>query len=86
MNGNYFIKGENSKNINRNEKQLNVGEDNKYLKINKTYFIRKSKRQEYLRFLEKKSLALRANYIMNNIQDSRGGKQELRSLYNPLNV
>ena len=86
MNENYFKKRENSTNINRNEKQIIENEDNKYTKINKTYFIRKSKRQEYLRFLEKKSLALRANYIMNNIQDSRGGKQELRSLYNPLNV
>jgi len=38
---------------------------------------------EYLKFLEKKSLALRANYIVNNIHDARGGKQELRALYNP---
>ena len=43
------------------------------------------KRKEYLKFLEKKSLSLRANIIVNNIQDSRGGKQELRSTYNPLN-
>ena len=43
------------------------------------------KKIEYLKFLEKKSLALRANFIVNNIQESRGGKQELRALYNPSN-
>ena len=42
------------------------------------------KKNEYLKFLEKKSLALRANIIVNNIQDNRGGKQELRRSYNPL--
>ena len=42
------------------------------------------KKKEYLKFLEKKSLALRANIIVNNIQDNRGGKQELRRSYNPL--
>jgi len=38
---------------------------------------------EYLKFLEKKSLSLRANFIVNNIQEKRGGKQELRASYNP---
>ena len=41
------------------------------------------KKLEYLKFLEKKSLSLRANFIVNNIQDNRGGKQELRASYNP---
>ena len=41
------------------------------------------KKKEYLKFLEKKSLALRANIIVNNIQENRGGKQELRKSYNP---
>ena len=71
--------------MNRNDRKLDE-DNNKFLKINKTYFKQKSLKQQYLRFLEKKSLALRANFIMNNIQDSRGGKQELRYLYNPLNV
>ena len=59
---------------------------NKFRKINKVSFEKKNPKKEYLRFLEKKCLALRANFIMNNIQNSRGGKQELRALYNPLNV
>ena len=42
------------------------------------------KKNEYLKFLEKKSLALRANIIVNNIQDNRGGKQDLRRSYNPM--
>lgn len=70
----------------------------KYLQKNKNKFIEESKnskfpkikeespRKEYLKFLEKKSLSLRANFIMNNIQNCRGRKQELRLLYNPLNV
>lgn len=41
------------------------------------------KKLEYLKFLEKKSLSLRANFIVNNIQDNRGGKQELRASYYP---
>ena len=41
------------------------------------------KKLEYLKFLEKKSLSLRANFIVNNIQENRGGKQELRASYNP---
>ena len=49
------------------------------LNITNLYF----RQIEYLKFLEKKSLALRANYIVNNIHDARGGKQELRALYNP---
>ena len=61
---------------------------NIFRKINKRKTIKRSSssKQEYLRFLEKKSLALRANFIMNNIQSSRGGKQNIRALYNPLNV
>ena len=61
---------------------------NIFRKINKRKTIKRSSssKQEYLRFLEKKSLALRANFIMNNIQSSRGGKQDIRALYNPLNV
>ena len=39
------------------------------------------KQIEYLKFLEKKSLSLRANFIVNNIQENRGGKQELRASY-----
>lgn len=42
------------------------------------------KQIEYLKFLEKKCLSLRANFIVNNIQENRGGKHELRSSYNPL--
>ena len=63
-----------------------IDENEKIININRTIFRQKSPKQEYLRFLEKKSLALRANYIMNNIQDNRGGKQDLRALYNPLHV
>lgn len=72
--------------MNRNIKKLDINKNNLYLKINKTYFKKQTTKQDYLRFLEKKSLALRANFIMNNIQNSRGGKQEIRALYNPLNV
>lgn len=43
-------------------------------------------KQKYLKFLENKSFILRANYIMNNIQETRGDKQKLRSSYNPLDV
>ena len=73
------------KNIYRNEKKIDEKEK-KFMNINRTHFRQKSPKQEYLRFLEKKSLALRANYIMNNIQDNRGGKQGLRTRYNPLHV
>ena len=61
---------------------------NIFRKINQRKIFKRSSssKQEYLRFLEKKSLALRANFIMNNIQSSRGGKQDIRSLYNRLNV
>lgn len=52
------------------------------LKINKTNI--HFQKIEYLKFLEKKSLALRANIIVNNIQEKRGGKQELRASYDPL--
>lgn len=78
----------NPKYVKRNEKFKKLNENNeiKYIKINKNYLSKKSQKEEYIRFLEKKSLSLRANIIMNNIHDSRGRKQELRSLYNPLNV
>ena len=73
------------KNAYRNEKKIDEKEK-KFMNISRTHLRKKSPKKEYLRFLEKKSLALRANYIMNNIQDNRGGKQELRILYNPLQV
>jgi hypothetical protein len=73
----------NINNINQSNNKVNI-----FRKINKrkTFKRSSSSKQEYLRFLEKKSLALRANFIMNNIQSSRGGKQDIRALYNPLNV
>ena len=89
LNENFFKKIQDNnihlKNMYRNEKKVDVIQS-KFRKINRTYFREKSPKQDYLKFLEKKSLALRANYIMNNIQDNRGGKQEVRSLYNPFNV
>ena len=69
----------------RNNKLKNIIYRNKSLKSNKSETNIHFKKAEYLKFLEKKSLALRANIIVNNIQESRGGKQELRSSYNPLN-
>ena len=76
------------KNINNINNIYQSNRVNIFRKINKrkTFKRSTSSKQEYLRFLEKKSLALRANFIMNNIQSSRGGKQDIRSLYNPLNV
>ena len=81
------------KNIN-NINNININNINQrngvniFRKINERKIFKRSSssKQEYLRFLEKKSLALRANFIMNNIQSSRGGKQDIRALYNPLNV
>ena len=49
------------------------------------YDYEKNIKEKYLFFLQNQSLFLRANYIMNNIQESRGGKQNLRSSYDPLN-
>ena len=72
--------------LQRNNKFNDENKDNKFPKIKESLFKKEIIRKEYLKFLEKKSLSLRANYIMNNIQDCRGRKQELRSLYNPLNV
>ena len=43
-------------------------------------------KEKYLNFLDDYSLGLRENIIKNNIQDNRGGKQNLRKIYNPLNV
>ena len=54
------------------------------IKQNRNFNNRYQKQIEYLKFLEKKSLSLRANFIVNNIQENRGGKQELRASYNPL--
>jgi hypothetical protein len=45
-----------------------------------------NKKEKYLNFLDDHSLGLRENIIKNNIQDDRGGKQNLRKIYNPLNV
>jgi hypothetical protein len=72
--------------MNRNTNKIDIYKNEHFMKINKTYFKKQNRKEDYLKFLEKKSLALRANFIMNNIQDSRGGKQQLRALYNPLNV
>jgi hypothetical protein len=72
--------------MNRNINKIDIYKNEHFIKINKTYFKKQNRKEDYLKFLEKKSLALRANFIMNNIQDSRGGKQQLRALYNPLNV
>ena len=82
-------------NINRNNKSSNDIASRKL--INNSYFIHNKclkpnlsatnimfKKKEYLKFLEKKSLDLRANIIVNNIQENRGGKQEIRQLYDPL--
>lgn len=61
---------------------------NIFRKINKSKIFKRSSssKQEYLKFLERKSLSLRANFIMNNKQNTRGGKQNIRARYNPLNV
>ena len=45
-----------------------------------------NKKEKYLNFLDDHSLGLRENIIKNNIQDDRGGKQNLRKIYDPLNV
>lgn len=42
-----------------------------------------NKKEKYLNFLEDQSLELRENLIKNYIQDDRGGKQNLRQIYNP---
>ena len=88
-----FIKSNSDINFdNKNVHNINnLNESNRvniFRKINQRKIFKRSSssKQEYLRFLEKKSLALRANFIMNNIQSSRGGKQDIRALYNPLNV
>ena len=46
--------------------------------------IKKNKKEKYLDFLDDQYLALRANIIKNNLQKDRGGKQNLRLEYNPL--
>ena len=44
----------------------------------------KNKKEKYLNFLDDYSLSLRANFIKNNLLNDRGGKQNLRVIYNPL--
>lgn len=55
-------------------------------KLMKSLFGDSDLKKQYLKFVESKNLTLRANIIFNRIQNTRGGKQELRSNYNPLNV
>ena len=43
-------------------------------------------KEKYLNFLDDHSLGLRENIIKNNIQDDRGGKQNLRKIYDPKDV
>lgn len=43
-------------------------------------------KQKYLNFIENKSFVLRANFIMNHLQETRGDKQKLRALYNPKDI
>ena len=82
INKNYHLK----KYLLRTNKCINESKKIQFPSINEALLKKKYEKKEYLRFLEKKSLALRANFIMNNLQDCRGRKQELRLLYNPLNV
>ena len=44
----------------------------------------KNEKEKYLNFLDDYSLSLRVNFIKNNLQNDRGGKQNLRVTYNPL--
>ena len=44
----------------------------------------KSLKEKYLNFLDDYSLSLRVNFIKNNLNNDRGGKQNLRAIYNPL--
>ena len=45
----------------------------------------KNQKEKYINYLDDYSLTLRANYIKNNLLSDRGGKQNLRIAYNPLN-
>ena len=45
----------------------------------------KNQKEKYLNYLDDYSLALRVNYIKNNLLSDRGGKQNLRIVYNPFN-
>ena len=45
----------------------------------------KNHKEKYLNYLDDCSLALRVNFIKNNLLSDRGGKQNLRIIYNPLN-
>jgi hypothetical protein len=45
----------------------------------------KNQKEKYINYLDDYSLALRVNYIKNNLLNDRGGKQKLRTAYNPLN-
>lgn len=59
---------------------------NKGDKLIKSLFGDSNIKKQYLKFVESKSLTLRANIIFNRIQNNRGGKQEIRSSYDPFNV
>ena len=43
-------------------------------------------KEKYLNYLEDHSLGLRENIIKNYLQGDKGGKQNIRKTYNPLNV
>ena len=43
-------------------------------------------KEKYLNYLDDHSLGLRENIIKNYLQDDKGGKQNIRQTYNPLNV
>ena len=59
--------------------------DSYIYKINKNK-TNMSNKEKYLNYLDDHSLGLRENIIKNNIKESRGGKQNLRKIYNPLNI
>ena len=44
----------------------------------------KNQKEQYLNFLDDYSLSLRVNFIKNNLHNDRGGKQNIRIIYNPL--
>ena len=43
-------------------------------------------KEKYLNYLDDHSLGLRENIIKNYLQDDKGGKQNIRQTYNPLNI
>ena len=48
--------------------------------------INMNEKEKYLNYLADHSLGLRENIIKNYLQDDKGGKQNIRKTYNPLNV